>query len=167
MKIDPPDYQFCPFCKRKLEIKMEEGKGRKRCPDCDWTYYPRVAMSVTALIKKDNQVLMVKRAREPYKGTWMFPAGFLDYGEHPEEALKREIKEETGLNIKDIYFLKFYQVKDDPRAMGHIVFCYQVKINSGQLQTDEDENADIKWFEIDNLPEIAWQIHQLVAKEFL
>jgi 8-oxo-dGTP diphosphatase len=167
MDLSPPDYQYCPFCKKELKIKIEEDKPRKWCPDCDWTYYPRVAMSVSALIKKDNQVLMVKRARQPFKGTWVLPAGFLDYGEHPMQALEREIKEETNLKVKQSKFLKFYQVKDDPRAMGHIHFCYQVTVKNGELKTDTDENHDIKWFEINNLPDIGFQTHQQVVKDFL
>ena len=71
------------------------------------------------------------------------------------------------MEVKDKKFIKFYQCKDDPRAMGHIVFCYQVKVKNGDLQTDENENLDIDWFEIDNLPKIGWQIHQQVVKEFL
>ncbi len=167
MKIKEPDYQYCPFCKKDLEIKIQENKERKWCPDCNWIYYPRVASSVLALIVKKDKVLMVKRARKPYKNTWMFPAGFIDFAEHPEEALAREVKEETGLDIKKTKLLKIYQCKDDPRAMGHIVFCYQVDVKDGRLSTDEDENSDICWFDIDNLPNIGWEVHNQVIRDFL
>jgi len=167
MEIEPPDYRYCPFCKKKLKVRIEEGKERKWCSECDWTYYPYVAQSITALIIKKGQALMVKRGRQPYKGTWMFPAGFVDFGEHPEDALHREVDEETGLKIKQANLLKVYQCKDDPRAMGHIVFCYQVDVIEGQLITDEDENLDIGWFDVNNLPEIGWEVHQQVVKEFI
>lgn len=100
LDIQPPDFKFCPFCGRKLKIKIEEEKKRKFCSFCNWTYYPHVAVSAAAIIVRKNKVLMVKRAREPYKNTWMFPAGFIDFGEHPLETLKREVWEETGLKVK-------------------------------------------------------------------
>jgi len=100
LKIKPPNYQFCPFCGKKLEIKDEEGEKRKFCSSCNWTYYPHVHSAVAAVIVSQGKALMVKRAREPFKDTWMFPAGFVDFGEHPLETLKREVKEETGLKVE-------------------------------------------------------------------
>ncbi len=71
LKIKPPNYQFCPFCGGKLEIKKEEERERKFCSSCNWTYYPHVACAVAAVIVRGSRVLMVRRNREPYKGTWM------------------------------------------------------------------------------------------------
>jgi NADH pyrophosphatase NudC (nudix superfamily) len=83
--VKPPNYKFCPFCREKLQRKNEEGKQRKYCIFCKWTYYPHVYSAVAAVIVKDSKMLMVKRARKPYKDTWMYPAGFVDFGEHPLE----------------------------------------------------------------------------------
>src|SRR5712692_10372883 len=101
----PPPYRFCPFCGCRLSVKTEEGKRRSYCGPCSWTYYPRAAMSVSAIIAKRDRVLLVKRRRDPFKGTWMFPAGFVDYGEHPVESVKREVKEETGLEVTGVTLL--------------------------------------------------------------
>ena len=127
MIVSPPAYAFCPFCGRKLASKVEEDKPRRHCADCDWTYYPRVAVSVTAIISNTDSVLLVKRVREPFKGTWMFPSGFVDFGEHPEEALAREVLEETGLRIKRASLIGVYQSPDDYREPGHFVFFYRVR----------------------------------------
>ena len=112
--IKPPNYKFCPFCGRAVKKKKELGHLRKFCPDCRWTYYPHVAGAAAAIIIKNNQVLMVKRKIRPYKDTWMFPAGFIDYGEHPQEAVVREVKEETGLKVKKVNLLEVIQSEDDP-----------------------------------------------------
>jgi len=108
-KIQPPNYQYCPFCGNSLEIKIEEEQERKFCSDCKWTYYPRVSTAAGAIIIQDGQVLLVQRAREPYLGTWMLPAGFVDYGEHPADTVVREIREETGLKATDTEFYGLYQ----------------------------------------------------------
>jgi len=125
LKIEPPNYQFCPFCGKRLETKILEEKARRFCETCRWIYYPHVATSVAAVIVEKDKVLMVKRAREPYKETWMFPAGFIDFGEHPEDALKREVGEETGLEVKDFKLWLILQINDDPRSAGHFCINYQ------------------------------------------
>jgi len=84
IKIKPPNYKYCPFCGGRLSIKEEDGEARKFCPSCFWVYYPHVGGSVLAVAMKKNKILLAKRARDPFKGTWMMPAGFIEYGEHPE-----------------------------------------------------------------------------------
>jgi len=125
LKIKPPCYRFCPFCGKKLQVRIEEEKERKYCPSCEWTYYPHVAAAAGAIILRNNKVLLVKRRREPYKDTWMFPAGFVDFGEHPLETATREVAEETGLKIKNARLLNIIQSVDDPRSPGHFVFFYE------------------------------------------
>ncbi len=147
-----------------MEIKKEEERERKFCSSCNWTYYPHVAGSACAIIIKKGKVLLVRRNRDPYKGTWMFPAGFIDYGEHPEETLAREIKEETGLKLKKAVLFKVMQSEDDPRSPGHFLFFYKVTVSGTKLQTDKDENQEIGWFEIKNPPEIGWESHRFVIK---
>lgn len=163
-KYTSPDFKFCPFCGQPLKLKLEHGQQRNYCPDCNWTYYPRVAIAVGALIRKNNQVLLVKRKIKPYQGFWQLPAGFVEYGEHPQTALKREVKEETGLDVEKSSFHSLYQIKDDPRAPRHLFLLYQVTPLSGSLETDRNENSDIAWHSLDNLPPIGWQAHQEILK---
>lgn len=164
LKIKPPDYKFCPFCGGKLRIKLEEEKKRKYCPACNWTYYPHVAGSSIAVIVQKSKVLMVKRKREPYKNTWMFPAGFVDFGEHPRETLTREVAEETGLKIKKAKLFKVLQSTDDPRSPGHLLFFYLTYVSGDKLKTDRDENADIKWKNIKKTPKIGWKSNQYIFR---
>lgn len=164
LKIEPPNYQFCPFCGKKLAIKLEEGKERKFCESCRWTYYPHVAATACAVIIKDDKALLVKRNREPYKGTWMFPAGFVDYGEHPEETLAREVREETGLRIKNAKLLTVLQSEDDPRRPGHFCIFYKVTVSGSELKTDKEENQGMDWFEIKNPPKIGWKSHKYIMR---
>jgi len=166
LKIQPPNYKFCPFCGKELRTKLEENKKRKFCPFCKWTYYPHVGTAVAAVIIKDNKVLMVKRKREPFRGTWMFPAGFVDYGEHPEDALVREVKEETGLKTKEAELLKIIQIEDDPRSLGHFCFFYKVIAEGEGLTTNKEENEGIDWFDLDKPPKIGWKSHKEIWSLF-
>lgn len=165
MNIKPPLFKFCPFCASKLQVRTEERKQREYCRFCDWTYYPHVFASTAAIIFKKKKVLLVKRKREPYANTWMFPAGFIEYGEHPEEALVRETEEETGLKIKPVKVFHIFQSEDDPRAMGHFIFFYLTKITGGRVKmADENENSKIGWFPLKDLPGIGWKAHKEVVR---
>lgn len=166
LEIQPPDYHYCPFCGSELTIRQEEGQDRKYCVQDNWTYYPHVFGSAGAIIEKDRKVLLVRRNRQPYKDTWMFPAGFIEFGEHPEETVLREVPEETGYQVYNPRFFGVYQIEDDPRARGHFLFIYRVAIVGSQNKiTDQEENSAIGWFSLDNLPEIGWRVHNKILQE--
>jgi len=162
LEISPPDYVFCPFCGSPLTAKAESDRTRKHCAKCKWTYYPHVGASVTAVIIRDGRVLMVKRRREPFKGTWMFPSGFVEFGEHPEEAATREVLEETSLTTARLQLMHIFQSEDDPRLPGHLVFFYRMETTGETVRTDDDENEGIDWFDPRTPPEIGWKWHRYV-----
>lgn len=164
LKIKAPGYRFCPFCGKKLQVKIQEGKRRKFCRSCHWIYYPHVASGAAAVIVKKGKVLMVKRGQEPFKNTWSFPAGYTDFGEHPLEALSREVKEETGLDVRKANFLKVIQAQDDPREPGHFVFFYKVTASGSDLRVDGEENVAMAWFDIKSPPKIGWESHQQIMR---
>ncbi len=165
LDIKPPAYKYCPFCGRKLKIRVEEEKKRKFCNNCSWTFYPHVAGAVAAVIISQGRVLMVQRKRKPYKETWMFPAGFIDYGEHPKDALVREVREETGLVLERARLIEVVQTKDDPRSPGHFCFFFEVKAKGNKIKTDKEENNDIDWFQVEKMPKIGWLSHKKIAKK--
>lgn len=164
LTLNPPNYQFCPFDGTGLATRQEENEDRRYCPQCKWTYYPRMATSTGALILKEGKVLLVQRARDPYKGTWMMPSGFINYGEHPEEAVRREVEEETGYTVDQVSFYELQQAIDDPREPGHFYFVYNVTLTQEPPVDipDKEENTAIEWFDINDLPEIGWQRHQKI-----
>lgn len=165
LKIRPPNFKFCPFCGQKLSFRSEEGRRRKFCAPCHWTYYPHVSAAAAAVIVRRGKVLLVKRSRTPYKNTWMFPAGFIDFGEHPLETLSREIREETGLKLKEAKFIEVVQTKDDPRSPGHFCFFFKATVLGKKIKTDEEENSAIDWFDLKKLPKIGWQSHQYILRK--
>lgn len=162
MDIRPPDFKYCPFCTETLVVRIEEDRERKYCPNCEWRYFPSPAVAVTGVIIKNNKVLMVQRNREPFLGTWMFPAGFVEYGEDLPEALVREVKEETGLKVSKATLICIQQSRDDPREPGHFVVFYRVNASGKIRNKDLDENRAVGWFPIMNPPPIGFPVHQLM-----
>jgi len=105
----------------------------------------RPILAVDAVIRFKDGFVFVKRGKEPYKGWWALPGGIVEYGETVEEAVKREVKEETGLDIKIVKLLGVYSKPDrDPR--GHYVsVVYLAEAVSNKLKASSDAE-DVKVF---------------------
>lgn len=97
-------FLFCPVCgSSRFEVNNFKSK---HCQDCGFTYYANPCSATAAFIVNDQEeMLVVRRAKEPAKGTLDLPGGFVDMYETVEEGMRREIKEETGLDVTDIQYL--------------------------------------------------------------
>ena len=97
-------FAYCPVCgSRHFEVNNFKSK---KCRDCGFTYYGNPCAATAAFIVNDrDEMLVVRRAKEPAKGTLDLPGGFCDMGETVEEGMRREIKEETGLDVTDMHYL--------------------------------------------------------------
>lgn len=100
----PQSFRYCPRCS-SARLRTQ-GTKLLRCADCGFEYYLNPAAAVAALITDtDGNLLVTVRAKEPAKGTWDLPGGFVDPGESSEEALRREVKEELNLDIISMTYL--------------------------------------------------------------
>ncbi len=88
-------FNFCPDCGAKLDTSTEPFASQT-CTHCRRTHYHNSKPCAGALIVRDGCVLLVKRAVEPFKDYWDIPGGFLEAGEHPQDGMRCEVKEETG-----------------------------------------------------------------------
>lgn len=97
-------FKFCPKCGSSHFV--ENNFKSKRCNTCGFVYYFNPSASTAAFIVDDEERLLVaKRAKDPAKGTLDLPGGFVDPYETVEEAIKREVFEETGLQINQFNYL--------------------------------------------------------------
>src|SRR5262245_17429300 len=94
--------RFCMSCGGRLRTVRDSGKPRRRCPRCGWTFYDNPVPAAVAIIPWRCRILLTKRAFPPYAGTWDLPGGFLEAGERPEQALRRELREELGLAVRRV-----------------------------------------------------------------
>ena len=97
-------FKYCPVCGSSRFV--ENNFKSKRCEDCGFVYYANICAATAAFIMNDkDELLVVRRAKEPAKGTLDLPGGFCDMNETIEEGMRREIKEETGLDVTEIQYL--------------------------------------------------------------
>ncbi len=97
-------FRYCPFCGGS---RFEwDGRKSHRCADCGHQFYTNPATAVIALLENEKgEILFVRRRFDPAKGTLDLPGGFVDCGERAEEAVVREVTEETGLAVTECRFL--------------------------------------------------------------
>lgn len=127
--------------------------------------YKSPKLTADGAILKDKKILLIKRKNEPFKDNWALPGGFVEYNEKVEDAVIREVYEETGLKtkIKDIIGV-YSDPKRDPR--GHIVtVVYLLDIKGGKSKGGDDA-SEAKFFDLDNLPKLAFD-HNIIMKDIL
>lgn len=97
-------FKYCPVCGSKHFEENDEKS--KKCTNCGFVYYINPSASTAAFIlNENNELLVLTRRKEPAKGTLDLPGGFTDIGETAEEAMKREVKEETNLDVSEVRYL--------------------------------------------------------------
>jgi len=104
------------------------------------------SLAADAVIQKGKCIVLIKRRFEPFRGRWAFPGGFVDYGERVEDAVIREAREETGLDIELVRLIGVYSDPDrDPRKHVAVV-SYLARIAGGKPVVT-DETTGIRVFE--------------------
>lgn len=122
----------------------------------------RVLPVVVALIKKDERILLGKRARKPYHNKWDLPGGRVDPQEFLEDAIKREVKEETSLILSKFTLDQAYHYPGDEGSPA-IFLLYQVESFYGQMELTE-ELPELKWVDRKEIPYLEltpWSKHFL------
>ena len=125
-----------------------------------YTYdYPRPAVTADCVIFCNDSdgvsVLLIERANEPFKGCWAFPGGFMEMDEDAEDCAKRELKEETGMEVRSLVYLgTFSEVNRDPRGRTITIAYYAVVEKSDVIGADDASQA--RWFPIDSIPPLAF-----------
>ena len=103
------------------------------------------------ILQQDSKVLMIRRKKEPFKGSLALPGGFVNEGETVEEAIKREAKEEISLEVEPIDILGVYSdPARDPRKHTMSTVFIGIVVDGGQA-TARDDAASIEWVELDEI----------------
>lgn len=137
-----PPYQKCPYCGR----------------------YKNRRLAIDAIIVKYNKILLIKRGTKPFKGFWALPGGGVEWDQTLEDAIHKEVLEETGLTAKSIKFLNIYSdPKRDPFQV--ITLAYIVEAE-GEPKASTDATA-YQWFSLGSLPKPLGFDHEKIIADYL
>ncbi len=105
-------------------------------------YPPRPVLGVGALIFNRDKILLVERGKEPLQGYWSLPGGVLEVGETLEEGIIREVREETGLEVKPVKMLEIFErIIRDAQGVAeyhYVLVDYICRVTGGQLHAADD-----------------------------
>jgi 8-oxo-dGTP diphosphatase len=120
----------------------------------------------TAIIPyPDNKILLIKRNTAPFVGFWALPGGRMDPGESIDQTVIREVKEETGLDVKIIRVVGEYVEKGIREEIDYEYYptCFVVEPVGGELKKQDSEIQEMKLFSLDSLPKpLAFEHEKMI-----
>jgi ADP-ribose pyrophosphatase YjhB (NUDIX family) len=156
-------WRFCPRCAAGLD----GAAARKECPRCGFVAYPSSKPTACALVVDDEgRVLLARRKHEPYAHWWDLPGGFLEEGEHPLAALRRELREEAGVEVEPGDFVGVWidRYGDAEDAPATINLYWTARLTAGEPRPDDDVE-ELRWFTRDELPvNLAFHIAEVLRR---
>jgi 8-oxo-dGTP diphosphatase len=153
-------WRHCPRCGSDLEISDEGAKAE--CARCDFRHYASSQVTACAIVVDDGKVLLARRGGPPFEGRWDLPGGFVAEGEHPLDAVRRELREEAGLEIEPrelvgIWMDHYSEDESGPSTMN----LYFTATSRGGDAKAADDVAELRWTRADDVPppgELAFHI---------
>jgi NAD+ diphosphatase len=141
------DHQYCGRCGNPTE--RVAGERGRRCPGCDLTAYPRVSPAIIVLIERGDRILLARgRAFVPRR--FGIIAGFVEPGESLKDAVRREVREEVGIELREIAYFG-----SQPWPFPHgIMIGFRASHLSGDIALGDGELVEAGWYGRDGLPEI-------------
>lgn len=144
-------FKFCPSCKtplKKLNNRLVD------CQRCGFHYYFNPAVTNAAIIENEKgEILLVKRKFPPKKGFWDLPGGFVEINETIETSIKREIKEELGINLLNLKYFSSYTGHYYYKGLDYPTLCYVFlgKIDN-QKPKASDDAQELRFFKKEKIP---------------
>jgi len=143
--------RYCGACGAALEDDAKEGwtNGARRCSACGRVFYPRVSPAVIILVRRDDRILLAHNAAFP-EGRFGLIAGFVEPGEGIEETARRELREETSLEVSSLRY-----VSSQPWPFpDSLMLAFEAEWAGGEATPDGVELTELRWCGRDDLPAI-------------
>lgn len=162
-------FKFCPLCSSPMVPFIEDGFPREKCAECGWIHYHNPRPTVSAIISRGGKILLCHRATGPFKGKWDLPGGFLEEGESSKEGLRREMREELGIELKNIRLLTVEGPAHYPfggQDNYNIDIYYEVTTSDEPRVASNNEMTEIGWFDPGKLPDMAFPSNVQAIEEW-
>ena len=147
-------FRFCPSCGSRQFV--ENDFKSKRCEECGFVYYANPCAATAALIVNEhNELLAVRRAKEPARGTLDLPGGFCDMDETVEQGMIRELREETGLHVRPEQISYLYSSPNVYQYSGMGIHTldmdFLIRIDSHTPLHASDDAAECLWIPLNEV----------------
>jgi NAD+ diphosphatase len=139
------DHRFCGRCGQQMRVDTTE--RAMRCDPCRTINYPRIAPCVIVLVTRGEELLLARNANFP-RPMYSTLAGFIEAGETAEETLIREVREEVGVEVRN---LEYFQSQSWPFP-NQLMLGFFAEYAGGDIVCDQVEIADAQWFHYSDLP---------------
>jgi ADP-ribose pyrophosphatase YjhB (NUDIX family) len=160
-----PPYRYCFSCGARLGAAPPT-----TCEQCGQLHYVNPKPCGEAVLIEDGRVLMLRRARDPWKGAWDVPGGFCEGAEHPMHAAERELAEELGIEAEAIAYVgTWIDVYGPPAADGvqahtaNSSYLMRPREPVSELRLQAEEVSEAGWFVLDDLPQPVGFPHHMEA----
>ncbi|MBU2699881.1 NAD+ diphosphatase [Sporomusaceae bacterium BoRhaA] len=150
--------KFCGRCGGKMVPSTDE--LAMKCTDCDFLVYPRLSPAMIVAVVKDHKLLLAHSNKFP-SGRYSVLAGFVEPGETLEDCVKREVKEEVGIEVKNI---RYFDSQPWPFP-DSLMIAFTAEYSSGELSIDNNEILAADWFSPDNFPDLPG--NESIAKRLI
>jgi NAD+ diphosphatase len=140
-------HQFCSRCGSPAHTRNEE--GAQICENCGYLCYPRISPAVIVAVLKGDRLLLAHNRRFPRK-RYSVIAGYVEMGETLEDCVRREIREEVDISVKNI---RYFGSQSWPFS-GSLMVAFTADYAGGDISVDNSEIAHAAWFSAKELPEI-------------
>lgn len=144
-------HRFCGVCGKATVKKTDE--HAKVCFECGQIFYPRISPAVIVAITRGDRLLLA-RNKNFVPGLYSVLAGFVEVGENLEECVKREIREEVGIEVKNI---KYFGSQPWPFP-NSLMLAFTAEYESGEIRPDGSEIAEAGWFSVEEIPKIPGKL---------
>lgn len=160
------DKLFCNFCGKGLTTISLEGRSRLTCAECGEIHYENpLPVAAVIVANTDRELLLVKRANEPYKDMWCFPIGFAELGESIEDAALRELEEEAGISGR---ISQLVDVSSESNSLyGELLIVTFEAEKIGGEERAGDDASECQYFPVMNLPKLAFASQKKSVEKFI
>jgi len=158
-------HQFCGACGSPTELS--ETDRSRICRDCNLPHFPRLSPAMIVSVERGNEILLARSPHFP-AGIYSVLAGFVEPGESAEEAVAREVMEETGIEVKDV---RYFGSQPWPFP-NSLMLGFQASYAAGEIVLEDPEIEDARWFRADGMPPFfpgrmsisQWLIHDFLER---